>query len=136
MLVWMQKQLENIKENILMINIKDIYPEVVFNETTKPKLEFVHVRNGNLYNDTPDAKGGVTIAYLDYNEYIIYAVASCSIRDNYNKKLGRLIASNRLLSGLGISTKKINNSIIQSVSQDLRESQLLTPYERKALEYL
>jgi hypothetical protein len=42
--------------------------------------------------------GGMTIAFRSDNDgFIEYAVAACSERDNFNRAIGRIIATNRLL---------------------------------------
>ncbi len=51
--------------------------------------------------------GGKTIAYMiDTQGNTLEASANCSIKDTYNKKLGRIIATGRLLKKLGLDTKK------------------------------
>ena len=51
-------------------------------------------------------KGGRTVAYcINGDEERVEAYADCSIRDTYNKKIGRIIATGRLLKMLGADTK-------------------------------
>lgn len=51
-------------------------------------------------------KGGRTVAYIfDKDGNKIEAYANCSVRDTYNKKLGRKIAVGRLLKILELDTK-------------------------------
>lgn len=39
-----------------------------------------------------------TCAFYESNGNIYFAVARCHVHDNFNKRMGRLISSNRLLS--------------------------------------
>lgn len=53
------------------------------------------------------SKGGRTVAYImDKKGKPIEAYAECSIKDSYNKKLGRLIATGRLFKILGLDTNE------------------------------
>ena len=45
------------------------------------------------------SRGGFTVAYRELEDGVEYSVATCSTRDNYNKKLGRTIAQGRLECG-------------------------------------
>lgn len=48
---------------------------------------------------TPDAKGGATLAYVEWPDgYRVVGQATCSSKDNFNKALGRKIAVGRALS--------------------------------------
>ena len=83
-------------------------------------IRYMHIR---LHNDKDEvlSKGGKTVAYIgefqevpEIKDYIPKhkrlieierGVANCSRRDVYNKKLGRLIATGRLLKKLGLPRK-------------------------------
>jgi len=54
-------------------------------------MKFIHFRLGS----PPKERGGVTIAYNVDGHVAIYAVARCSPKDNYNKRVGRAIATGR-----------------------------------------
>jgi len=59
--------------------------------------KFVHVRN-YTWDGAVHPTGGHTIAY-EYNpdtRVAAYAVAHCSPKDHYNKKIGRAVSSGRL----------------------------------------
>lgn len=71
------------------------------------KVKFIHLRYHfkdlrsrnnpyGIYN-----KGGVTIAYqiFDFNRKIFFAIALCSMKDNFNRKIGRAVASGYLEKG-------------------------------------
>jgi hypothetical protein len=48
----------------------------------------------------PATHGGFTVAYQEVKPGLIeYSIARCSTRDNFNKKLGRDIATGRLACG-------------------------------------
>jgi hypothetical protein len=73
-------------------------------EAMKEKPYFIHIRDTSRVQrfwDTGEAispTGGATIA-VAYNPDIeahAYAVALCSPKDNYNKKIGRKVAEGRL----------------------------------------
>ena len=69
------------------------------------KIKWVHVRPHNG-NDEILPRGGTTIARTEKSDgTTIERQANCSVKDTYNKKLGRVIATGRLLKALGISTK-------------------------------
>lgn len=68
------------------------------------KIRYIHLRVHDFPapGDDQDALlspfGGTTIAYRLLDEKTIeYAVAECNDKDNYNKKIGRDIATGRLL---------------------------------------
>ena len=62
------------------------------------KVHFRHIRNFDKKNIT--ARGGRTIAFRQIDENTIeFAIAKCSPKDNFNKKIGRRIAEGRLNSG-------------------------------------
>lgn len=43
--------------------------------------------------------GGVTVAYMEHDGVVEVAIARCSTKDVYNRKLGRKIAVGRFLTG-------------------------------------
>ena len=48
---------------------------------------------------SPASRGGFTVAYQEVKPGLIeYSIATCSTRDNFNKKLGRDIATGRLVN--------------------------------------
>jgi hypothetical protein len=56
------------------------------------RIYFVHLRNPLNLN-----RGGMTVAFTPSADgFIEFAIAKCSDADNFNKKVGRTIASNRL----------------------------------------
>jgi len=70
-------------------------------------VKFKHFRyltDGSTY----DTKGGTTVAYVDETpsqnddepHVFRYAVAHCHVKDNFNKRVGRLISSGRLKKGM------------------------------------
>lgn len=74
---------------------------------SEPRIKFIHARipetwpgKGQKWKD----KGGFTIAYspVEMGDKTAYHVAwaICSKKDNFNKKIGRLISSGRLLKGI------------------------------------
>ena len=62
--------------------------------------KFIHIRARRI-NGSVLEKGGITVAY-DFDPYTRiarFAVAHCSKRDNYCKRIGRDVAQGRLLFG-------------------------------------
>ena len=60
--------------------------------------KFIHIRIQSIITGELHPCGGTTLAY-DYDpdsKMISYQFAQCSRKDNYNKKVGRTIASGRL----------------------------------------
>ncbi len=60
-----------------------------------------------------DAKGGITLAYRRHNNKMYFAVSICHKLDNFNKKLDKLIATNRLEQFIKIHDDKFINIIIE-----------------------
>lgn len=56
-------------------------------------MKYIHYRF--MSDGQPKPKGGVTFAYDTDEGHVFYAVARCSPKDTYNKKLGRSIATGR-----------------------------------------
>ena len=73
---------------------------------TEHKIKFVHLRATDD-NDNILMKGGVTHAFIGEKlECAVHqASAECSMRDNFNRKLGRKISSGRLVKALEASKK-------------------------------
>ena len=76
--------------------------------TNNNSVRFLHFRNAWLCNDFDDiddkplieGKGGATVAYRrEPNGSFSYAVALCSDRDNFNRRIGRDISLGRLVKG-------------------------------------
>lgn len=70
------------------------------------KIKFAHIRHkytidtGAVLDEVISPNGGVTVAYVVDEVFNVlgYSYAKCSKKDNYNKKVGRQIAQNRLKS--------------------------------------
>lgn len=84
------------------------------------KVNFVHLRmhdDGDIQN-----QGGATIAYVREGKHVAYAVAKCRISDNFNRKLGRLIASNRLNRGaveyLEVDKEATNRQVVSALCSE------------------
>lgn len=56
-------------------------------------LKYIHLRP--RYDGFLMPTGGVTIAYDVDGDHAFYAVARCSVKDNFCKRTGRAIASGR-----------------------------------------
>lgn len=89
-------------------------------DTTMTKLRFLHfrfnafgmlvpaglyknlIRNGGFYPSLEN-NGGYTVAYVfsEEKDRLFYAIARCSSRDQYNKKVGCRIAADRLVAVVG-----------------------------------
>jgi hypothetical protein len=68
------------------------------------KIQFIHRRKFNLFDLQPSSRGGLTVAYQEVKPGLIeYSIARCSTRDNFNKKMGRDIATGRLAVGKSAS---------------------------------
>lgn len=65
---------------------------------------FRYITNGPTFT----TKGGTTVAFFDETpengngqpHVFRYAVAKCHVKDNFNRRIGRLIASGRLKKGM------------------------------------
>ena len=64
------------------------------------KHERVHGEDANILSN-----GGRTVAYMfDIDGNKVETYANCSLKDSYNKKLGRIIALGRMLKLLELNT--------------------------------
>jgi hypothetical protein len=64
------------------------------------QIHYIHRRKSSPLLAGPATHGGMTVAYQEVKPGLIeYSLARCSTRDNFNKKLGREIATGRLASG-------------------------------------
>lgn len=62
------------------------------------KTQYLHLRDRNQ-DGSVEPRGGITYAFQEYDEgHILFAVAYCSTKDNFNKRYGRAKASGRLNS--------------------------------------
>lgn len=67
------------------------------------QIHYIHRRKSLFFrfgDPIVATHGGATVAYQEVKPGLIeYSVARCSDRDNFNKKLGRDIATGRLAAG-------------------------------------
>ncbi len=82
------------------------------------KVFFLHIRYEDVSNPLQfDIKGGVTVAfrYLSELDQWEVAVSKCNILDNFCKRIGRTIASNRLNWGnchrIHLDTETIKDTV-------------------------
>lgn len=65
----------------------------------KEQIKFVHLRNYSSDNKREiEPRGGITLAITEKKDSFNVGLAHCSFKDNYNKKIGRLIANGRLIN--------------------------------------
>lgn len=77
----------------------------------KYKVKYIHHRQ--LIDGKIQAKGGITEAFITdkkTKEVIANGQAFVSYKDTYQKKLGRIIATGRLMKSLGIPRNGIQKS--------------------------
>ena len=80
-------------------------------------IRFRHEREWD--GDSPKPNGGRTVAYVFSTDgERIEAYANCSLKDTYNKKLGRIISGGRLFKLLGLNTKEACKLQSKGVSMD------------------
>ncbi len=61
------------------------------------QIHYIHRRKSSPLFAGPATHGGMTVAYQEVKPGLIeYSIARCSTRDNFNKKLGRDIATGRM----------------------------------------
>jgi len=73
----------------------------------KYKVKYQHYITRSEYTGEILPNGGTTLAFIsddDGNDLAI-GYSFCSMKDVYNKKLGRMIATGRLLKKIGLDTK-------------------------------
>lgn len=89
------------------------------------KIQYIHRRKTlpgtNLHGHGGlDSRGGFTVAYREVELGLIeYSIATCSTRDNFNKKLGRDIATGRMNNNkvsviAGVTMEQFRDSILYS----------------------
>ena len=65
-------------------------------------IKYKHFRTYDE-NEQVYHKGGATLAYeFKDDETVVFAVARCRYTDNFNRKLGRAIAANRLKKNIDV----------------------------------
>ena len=72
------------------------------------KIQFIHRRPICTTQGDFASRGGMTVAYRPGDGFVEYSIAHCSSKDNFNKKLGRGIATGRLLVGSGRQIIEMN----------------------------
>jgi len=79
----------------------------VFDIRWRHERNYHFIGSSNIHISTPLPNGGRTVAYIfNTKGKPIETYANCSIKDTYSKKLGRIIATGRLLKLLGLPTKE------------------------------
>ena len=65
---------------------------------TRPRRYFrgFGFKDAGFNGIAPSVMGGRTVAYVDVDGHVYAALAECSMRDQFNYRLGRLIATGRL----------------------------------------
>ena len=68
----------------------------------KERIRFIHLRKHDNTGDKSVlcATGGCTIAYYQIDRNVLYAFAQCKHTDVFSKRIGRMVSSGRLLSGI------------------------------------
>lgn len=84
--------------------------------------KFIHLRNAHNMS-----RGGMTIAFdtipqPDGSLVVEAALAICSTRDNFNRRLGRAISEGRLRKGVAIRMTAPPEVSISDVVADLRQA--------------
>jgi hypothetical protein len=86
-------------------------------------IRFLHIRNLHNENNGDDSyiscKGGTTVAYEVDDDTIRFAVAKCSIRDNYCRKTGRAIATGRLNTGKDQTIVHMTGTPIEAILRNI-----------------
>jgi hypothetical protein len=86
--------------------LKDGHLDAIIIDGTEFRVKYRHLRPTNEKGEYLP-RGGTTVAYILKDEVEIKGVSECSMRDTYRKKLGRIIATGRLLKTLNIPRKQI-----------------------------
>jgi hypothetical protein len=68
-------------------------------------MKYIHLRH--QYDGLIMPTGGMTIAYDIDQDRVFYAVARCSVKDNFCRRIGRTVASGRW-------DKQLNDGTIKS----------------------
>jgi hypothetical protein len=71
------------------------------------EVKYFHLRSGEY--KVVDNKGGMTFAWQIKPDGIYVSYAVCSVKDNFNKKVGRELATKRLEEGI---VQIINTEVI------------------------
>lgn len=86
-------------------------------------IKYVHIREFNI-DGVPLPNGGSTLAFLriaqteDRGDMYHVSQALCSHRDNFCKKIGRSVATGRLLCGM-YDVVKTNKTKMKEVAEDM-----------------
>ena len=88
---------------------KDMRTEL-FEQSKEDGIGLVHIYNANAYNPS---RGGLTVAYKKCSEFksgrmVQVAVATCSIEDTFNKKVGVYNALTKFYNGETIQLPILN----------------------------
>ena len=88
-------------------------------------VKFLHYRvyeEDNHGEVTVASNGGTTVAYIEGEEGISHAFAYCHDADRYNKELGRIKSSGRLLSENSCATvKATRDDFIKAVDNHMAQ---------------
>lgn len=90
-----------------------------YDRQVSSKVHYFHMRNWCWLDDTPHGRGGTTVAarLIPGSNVVKYAVANCSLKDNFCRKVGRNIAEMRLRS----EKAKHNFKVVKDPTQWLNE---------------
>jgi hypothetical protein len=62
-------------------------------------VKYIHLRRRDPFWGHLEPRGGITVAYKVESGYIIYTHSQCSLKDHYNRSIGRAVSSGRLAEG-------------------------------------
>lgn len=100
-------------------------------ENMQSKLKYYHMRRKTSKLESVKnprgimAKGGITVAIVDDNGKKTVAIALCSDKDNYSKKIGRKITLGRIYSRVHENktpewTRSYAETTIKEVLEDIK----------------
>ena len=83
-------------------------------------VRYHHTRFLNKDGKIPMTNGGITFAYIEINEELsIAAKAVCSLQDNFNKKIGRMMAMGRLKNKIEYGKGQIMEKPTKNIIYDI-----------------
>lgn len=66
--------------------------------TQTAKISYMHYRNRDARGSVTDPRGGATVAIKTEGNVSTFAIAWCSKKEVFNRKIGRAVATGRLPS--------------------------------------
>jgi len=80
-------------------------------------VKYIHLRRRDPFWGHLEPRGGITVAYDVIDGNVQYAWSQCSLKDHYNRAIGRAVSSGRLAASKNVRSfpKKEGVNVVEQI---------------------